>query len=606
MSPFQVLKSGIGLLTRRERGFLVVAIIFQLLISFADLLALALIGIVGSLGVSYVSGFTLPNSIQTLIERIGLADLPLQRTIMVFAVATAFLFIAKSLATLVLTRRIYLYLANRQTRISVDLAKQLSNAPYTWIKRKDTNEIIYALTDGLGALFLGVIGSLMVVIGEVILLTLILTGLLLIDASTAILTLIFFTFLAIFSYRSVSGYSARLGRQLADSSIAGRNQISTMLFAYKEIFAFQKKEYFLNKFIETRAKTTQSQAKATWLQQIPKANAEIGLVLGGGGLIALQAWQSNAAQGLSVLLVFLAAASRLTPSIMRIQAAFLGFRNSSAAAESTLKIVYALDEMNIEKVEELLEGKRAHFEPVSVSVKDVIFAYPDGSDLALRGLSLEIKAGSFIALAGSSGSGKTTLADILIGIYAPDSGEVRFNGGSNREWLKDNPGGIGYVPQSPYIMSGTFLTNIAMGIPDDEIDLKKIERVIEKSQLAELVKSLPQGLETDLSHFGSRLSGGERQRLALARALYTDPSLLIIDEGTSALDGRTEFEITQSILGLRNSLTIVVIAHRLASIKEADQIFLLNKGELVGVGDFASLKASSVEFREQIEFMSLE
>ncbi|MDA2985426.1 MAG: ATP-binding cassette domain-containing protein, partial [Actinomycetota bacterium] len=108
------------------------------------------------------------------------------------------------------------------------------------------------------------------------------------------------------------------------------------------------------------------------------------------------------------------------------------------------------------------------------------------------------------------------------------------------------------------------------------------------------------------SHFGSRLSGGERQRLALARALYTDPSLLIIDEGTSALDGRTEFEITQSILGLRESLTIVVIAHRLASIKEADQIFLLNKGELVGVGDFASLKASSPEFRQQIEFMSLE
>ncbi|MGA1415875.1 MAG: ATP-binding cassette domain-containing protein, partial [Candidatus Nanopelagicaceae bacterium] len=212
----------------------------------------------------------------------------------------------------------------------------------------------------------------------------------------------------------------------------------------------------------------------------------------------------------------------------------------------------------------------------------------------------------FVALAGASGSGKTTLADILIGIYAGSTGSVRFNGIPNREWVKANPGGIGYVPQSPYILGGDFITNIALGIPENEVDLQRIDEVIAKAQLIDLVRAMPDGLHTDLSNFGSRLSGGEKQRLALARALYTNPSLLIIDEGTSALDGRTEFEVTRAILGLRNTLTIIVIAHRLASIKEADQIFLLDKGHLIASGDFKTLRESSKEFQEQVSYMNLD
>ncbi|MFM8841085.1 MAG: ATP-binding cassette domain-containing protein [Actinomycetota bacterium] len=133
-----------------------------------------------------------------------------------------------------------------------------------------------------------------------------------------------------------------------------------------------------------------------------------------------------------------------------------------------------------------------------------------------------------------------------------------------------------------------------------------MEEVIAQAQLADLVRALPDGLQTDLSNFGSRLSGGEKQRLALARALYNNPSLLIIDEGTSALDGRTEFEVTRAILGLRSSLTIIVIAHRLASIKEADQIFLMDKGRIIAQGDFEELRKSSKEFQEQVSYMNLE
>lgn len=606
MRPFQALKESIALLTPREKSYLVVVIIIQVFIGLVDLAALALIAAFGSLGATYVSGFALPEAIRTLIDRIGLGSYSVKELLVIFALATAFLFVFRSVSSLILTRRIYLYLANRQTRISVDLAKRLSGASFTWIKRKDTNELIYALTDGVGALMLGIISSFMIVVGEVFFLILILIGLIAVDPVTALFTLVFFSLFAIATYKSISSYSARLGREDAQYSIHGRNQISSMILAYKEIYAFQRQRFFLDGFVSTREKATRARAKYTWLGQIPKANAEIGLVIGGGGLIGLQAWQSDAATGLSTLLVFLAAASRLTPSILRIQASFLAFRNSAGVAEVTLKVIHALDEMDVPVIEAALGRKRAEYLPVEVKVDALSFKYPDGEGNVLSDISLTIKPGSFVALAGSSGSGKTTLADIIIGIYSGDSGSVQFNGMANREWVKANPGGIGYVPQAPYILGGDFVTNIALGVPEDEVDMKRVEEVIGQAQLTNLVRALPDGLQTDLSNFGSRLSGGEKQRLALARALYNSPSLLVIDEGTSALDGRTEFEVTQAILGLRDSLTIIVIAHRLASIKEADQIFLMDKGRVIAQGSFVELRKTSKEFQEQVSYMNLE
>lgn len=606
MRPFQALKESIALLTPREKSYLVVVIIIQVFIGLVDLAALALIAAFGSLGATYVSGFALPEAIRTLIDRIGLGSYSVKELLVIFALATAFLFVFRSVSSLILTRRIYLYLANRQTRISVDLAKRLSGASFTWIKRKDTNELIYALTDGVGALMLGIISSFMIVVGEVFFLILILIGLIAVDPVTALFTLVFFSLFAIATYKSISSYSARLGREDAQYSIHGRNQISSMILAYKEIYAFQRQRFFLDGFVSTREKATRARAKYTWLGQIPKANAEIGLVIGGGGLIGLQAWQSDAATGLSTLLVFLAAASRLTPSILRIQASFLAFRNSAGVAEVTLKVIHALDEMDVPVIEAALGRKRAEYLPVEVKVDALSFKYPDGEGNVLSDISLTIKPGSFVALAGSSGSGKTTLADIIIGIYSGDSGSVQFNGVTNREWVKANPGGIGYVPQAPYILGGDFVTNIALGVPEDEVDMKRVEEVIGQAQLTNLVRALPDGLQTDLSNFGSRLSGGEKQRLALARALYNSPSLLVIDEGTSALDGRTEFEVTQAILGLRDSLTIIVIAHRLASIKEADQIFLMDKGRVIAQGSFVELRKTSKEFQEQVSYMNLE
>ncbi|NDB08126.1 MAG: ATP-binding cassette domain-containing protein, partial [Actinobacteria bacterium] len=235
-------------------------------------------------------------------------------------------------------------------------------------------------------------------------------------------TLIFFSLLGVGSYRLVRSYATRLGNESAKFSIHGRNQISSMLLAYKEIYAFQRQQKFLDDFVSTRRVTTQAVSKGNWLQQVPKAVAEVGLVIGGAGLIGLQAWQSDAASGLSTLLVFLAAASRLTPSLLRIQSSFLNYRNSAGSAEITLKTLTALENADFEPIEISESESRSEYKPLGVEVSNLSFRYPDGNEEVVSNISLRIEPGSFVALAGSSGSGKTTLADILIGIYAGSTG----------------------------------------------------------------------------------------------------------------------------------------------------------------------------------------
>ncbi|MBM3720148.1 MAG: ABC transporter ATP-binding protein, partial [Actinobacteria bacterium] len=400
MTPFEVLKAGLRLLNPRERAYLGVVVVIQIFIGLIDLVALALVAALGSLGATYVSGFALPQSIRNVIETLGLGDVATQQILVIIALATGFLFVFRSAATLILTRRIALFLANRQTRISVELAKKISTTSYAWLKRRDLNEVIYATTDGVYSLMLGVIGNFMNVLGEAFFLVLILIGLIVVDPTTALVTLIFFSLLGMGSYRLVRSYATRLGHESAKFSIHGRNQISSMLLAYKEIYAFQRQRKFLDDFVSTRQVATQAQGKAGWLQQVPKASAEVGLVVGGAGLIGLQAWQSDAASGLSTLLVFLAAASRLTPSLLRIQTSFLSYRNSSGGAEITLKTITALENAESEPLEISTATNRSEYKPLGVEVSNLSFKYPDGNDQVVSDISLRIEPGSFVTLAG--------------------------------------------------------------------------------------------------------------------------------------------------------------------------------------------------------------
>jgi len=242
--------------------------------------------------------------------------------------------------------------------------------------------------------------------------------------------------------------------------------------------------------------------------------------------------------------------------------------------------------------------------PPKIEFHNINFKYQDGKFETISNVFLTIPAKKVTAFAGVSGSGKTTFIDLLLGIYSPSTGEIIFyenevNVQANRVY------GVAYVPQDPFIIDGTLAENIAIGVPSELIDEAAIDFAIKSSGLKSVVDSLTEGLDTNLGGLASRLSGGEKQRIAIARALYVKPKLLIIDEGTSALDGLTEQYITDSIFAMTNDMTIVLIAHRLSSIKNADVIYYMDKGLIKGSGSFDELRSKLPAFAEQVRLMSL-
>jgi ABC-type multidrug transport system fused ATPase/permease subunit len=225
----------------------------------------------------------------------------------------------------------------------------------------------------------------------------------------------------------------------------------------------------------------------------------------------------------------------------------------------------------------------------SMILKDVCYSYPKTKQHALNKVSLNIHANDSIGLIGSSGSGKTTLVDVLLGLLEPKSGEILFNGRPLNGCLDNLRSQVAYLPQEVFLIDDTLRKNVALGIEDSEIDNKKINIALKQARLSELVDMMPQGVDTMLGERGARLSGGQRQRIALARAFYHGRSILVMDESTSALDSETESEIIKEIKQLKGHITLIVIAHRLATVQHCDRIYRLETGEIVEEMDYKSI-----------------
>jgi ATP-binding cassette subfamily C protein len=219
---------------------------------------------------------------------------------------------------------------------------------------------------------------------------------------------------------------------------------------------------------------------------------------------------------------------------------------------------------------------------------------------------MKIPAGSQAAFIGPSGAGKSTLADLILGLLRPSSGKVLMDGLDLVEWLDKNPGSVGYVPQKPGMVSGTIRENIALGLPQKDVDTQKLNKAISDAHLTALVESLPEGIETNIGKHKDELSGGQLQRIGLARALYSEPSLLIMDEATSALDAESENEINKALTRMRGKVTVILIAHRLNTVQRSDAVFLIEQGNVTASGTFPELLKSNLTVKKLADLMAID
>lgn len=471
---------------------------------------------------------------------------------------------------------------------------------------RSKQETIFAVTEGVNMMMLNIIGTVVGVTSDLFLLLILSIGLFVVNPFIAVATFLTFGTVGLLMYFSVNKKVNALGNANAQLAILSFEKISDAIINYKELYVRDRRNYYIQLINDSRKKIAWNSAELSFIPNLGKYLIEVTMVIGGIVICAFQFMFADATQAISILSVFLAAGSRIAPAILRVQSGAIAIKGSYGAASRTISLMKQLgleseiiDEKDLDKVRSASEFRGV------ASVRNLSFSYETESPKILDDVSLEIFEGEILAIVGPSGAGKSTLVDILLGLYNPTSGEVTISQQSPRLAVKAWPGSISYVPQEVSLVSGSVAENIALGYPFEQIDLERVNECIEIAQLGEYVAALPTGINTHIGESALQMSGGQLQRLGIARALYTNPKLLVMDEATSSLDGKTELGVSDAIVGLRGTITTILIAHRLATVLKADRLAYLENGKILAVGSFDQIKAQIPEFEYQASLMGL-
>jgi ABC-type multidrug transport system fused ATPase/permease subunit len=387
------------------------------------------------------------------------------------------------------------------------------------------------------------------------------------------------------------------GKLMVDASEARWRSVREPLRGIKTVKVFEVEAFFARQVDQHSRAFLDVFLRQGIVQVAPRMVLEVILV--GGILLAMVLALGGGRDPKSIvpaMALFGMAAMRVLPLITRMLQTLQYIRYSQSALASLR-----------EDMDTPLGKPSMHCQPAvgqfeSLSLRKVSFAYPGVARRAIDEVDLEIRRGEQIALVGLSGAGKTTLADLLLGLIKPEEGQVILNG----QVCDGVPAGLfAYVPQEPFIVQGTLRRNIALGVPDDLIDESAVMSAVEAAALGSVVEKLPHGLDTIMGEDGTGLSGGEKQRLGIARALYQDASVLVMDEPTSSLDALTEAEISTTIAGLREGKTLILVAHRLSSIKSFDRVVFMDGGQVVATGTFGELYSKNNLFRTMVDYLSV-
>ena len=270
-----------------------------------------------------------------------------------------------------------------------------------------------------------------------------------------------------------------------------------------------------------------------------------------------------------------------------------------------LELIHSLSGISqIESVDDSIDIDHNGFIS-NIKINSITLRYENKDTIALNDVNLEIKPGKSVAIVGPSGAGKTSLVDVILGVLLPDSGSVLISGKKSLDAIATWPGAISYVPQDIKISNGSIRENVALVFPHEEITNDLVWQALDSAQLKNFVHGLPKQLDTQVGENGTKLSGGQRQRLGIARAMFTKPMLLVLDEATSSLDGQTESDISEAISNLKGTVTVIVIAHRLSTIRNSDQVIYMNGGKIIYQGTFDEVRKAVPDFDRQAELIGL-
>jgi len=486
---------------------------------------------------------------------------------------------------------------NAKIRVSVTdrLFRHLMSMPYSFHVGENSGKLIRNLTSDINS-HARSIESTIIILSEGVMTVGLVTLLAIVDPVGLAIIAVLVSGAAIAYLRVVQPKLSRWGRRFREESAAMVVYTQQALGGIKEIKILRRERFFEDLFRNSVKKMLDYQRKFSVIQAVPVNILELLIALGVVLIVlAVGIRGAELSELAPVLALFMASAVRLGPSLSRIAGAIQGIRYDRPAMNALylcLKNNFGTDadtnNLNI-TVETKKDNNEALSHWATLTLKTVSFSYPARKGFSLDDINLTLKKGSALGIFGESGSGKTTLMDILLGLNQDYLGDISIDEKSLRECVKSWQAQIGYVPQSVFLIDDTLRRNIALGVRDGDIDEEKMQRAVQKAQLKSFVDSLEEGLDSIVGERGARISGGQQQRVGIARALYRDPSILIFDEATSALDSETEAEFMETVAQMQGAVTMIIIAHRLSTLRVCDELIQMREGRIVAQGSYERL-----------------
>jgi ATP-binding cassette, subfamily B, bacterial PglK len=592
---FDVYRKVLALLTSRERRkayWLIVMIVVMALFDVAGIISIfPFLNVVSNPEVIETN-----NKLKWVYDRLGFAS---QRDFMLALGGVSFaLLVVSNGFRIITTRALVRFSWMRQYTISRQLLTKYLTGPYSFFLNRNSSELTSYIIVGISQLASGMISPCMQLIAKVLLALLILS--LLIVVNPILIVIMFLVVGGAYSviYLLMRKKMSVVGMEILDNSKKIQKTLNEAFGGIKDIKLLGKEHVFVTQYRVSAKKNVNCNTSKHVITHLPRYVIET--IAFGGVFIALLyliATKNNFQQIIPTIGLYLLASYRLVPALQQIYQEMVMIKSTCPILDAIYKDLTDCQTGN--------HSTNIHSSGIMqlkeyIEFCNVSFQYPEAKESVIRDFNLTIKLNTTIGFVGTTGSGKTTTVDILLGLLSPLQGALRVDGVEiNRDNLRMWQRNIGYVPQHIYLSDDTVARNIAFGVPDNEIDHETIMQAARHANIHDfIVNELPNGYKTEVGERGVRLSGGQRQRIGIARALYYNPSVLVLDEATSALDGITEDTILGAIHSLAHKKTIIIIAHRLSTVKECDIVYMMERGRIVAQGTYQELIGANQQFRD--------
>ena len=531
--------------------------------------------------------------------------------IVIFGVALVAAFVFKGVFSLIIRRWSLGFIATQQSAVSVTLLNRYMREPYLDHRKRGTAPVLNSVNDVVGQAYGTFVNGVLGFIGDLLSIIVLMVMLLVIMPVPALLAFIYFGLASFVLQALLKRKNREQGVIVLNATKGALDAAIEAVVGFREIRMYGVTERYTYRYQEKRIDSVNASMRSGFLSDFPKYTLEIIFIVGIAALLAFMS-ATQGADSTGYLLLFAGACIRILPNYTRMVASLGSIRAGEHASEKLLEeLEHLTPEERMFKMPSAPVVPKNHdyinksIEPVNIQIDNLTFQYPDGDKPVLKDITLDIPMGSSIAFVGGAGSGKTTLIDLILGLFAPTRGQVLQNGESILKDLRSWHQRIGYVPQDVFIADSTVLEAVAFGLKPEEIDVERVKYCLEVAALTEVIDSLENGLETMIGYNATRLSGGQKQRLGIARALYRNPSVLILDEATSALDNETEHKITKTIERISKDITVIIVAHRLSTVRNVDQLVYLSKGQIANQGTFVEVQQANAEFANLVKLGQL-